>query len=86
MEPSNPYHRLIMYYDSFDICAAHWMFAMLYHDGMGSRTYAKFGQLENLRFRPSPCWSEPRDLEENAREIFRQLVVKRCGIHSTGKG
>ena len=77
------YHRLIMYFDSYDICAAHWMFAMLYHDGQGSRTYAKFGQLENLRFRPSPLWSEPRDLEENAREIFRQLVVKRCGIHST---
>lgn len=72
-----------MYYDTFDICEAHWMFAMLYHDGMGSKTYAKFSQLENLRFRPSPALSEPRDLGENAREIFRQLVVKRCGIHST---
>ena len=86
MEAFNPYHLLIMYFDSFDICAAHWMFACLFHEGQGSRTYAKFCQLENLRFRPAPQWSEPRDLEENAREIFRQLVVKRCGLHSTGKG
>ena len=86
MDAFNPYHCLIMFYDSHDICAAHWLFACLYHDGQGSRTYAKFSQLENLRFRPAPSWSEPRDLEQNAREIFRQLVVKRCGIHSTCKG
>jgi hypothetical protein len=73
-----------MYWDRFDICAAHWMFAMLWHDGMGSATYGKFAQLERLRFRPSPFWSEPRDLDENAREIYRQLVVNRCGIKSTG--
>jgi hypothetical protein len=73
-----------MYWDRFDICAAHWMFAMLWHDGMGSATYGKFAQLERLRFRPSPLWSEPRDLDENAREIYRQLVVNRCGIKSTG--
>ena len=71
-----------MFFDSFDICAAHWMFAYLYHEGQGSQTYAKFGQLERLRFKPSPLWSEPRDLPDNAREIFRHLVVKRCGVHS----
>ena len=73
-----------MYYDSFDICAAHWMFAMLWHGGQGTKTYAKFGQLERLRFSPAPSWCDPRDLEENAREIYRQLVVKECGLHSTG--
>ena len=73
-----------MHWDRFDICAAHWMFAMLWHEGMGSVTYSKFAQLERLRFSPAPSWSEPRDLEPNAREIYRQLVVARCGICSTG--
>lgn len=73
-----------MYWDRFDICAAHWMFAMLWHDGMYSATYSKFAQLERLRFSPAASWSEPRDLEPNAREIYRQLVVARCGIRSTG--
>jgi hypothetical protein len=72
-----------MYWDRFDICAAHWMFAMLWHDGQGSATYAKFSQLERLRFSPAPRWAEPADLEANAREIYRQLVVTRCGLHST---
>lgn len=74
-----------MYWDRFDICAGYFMFAMLWHEGQGSATYGKFAQLERLRFRPSPLWSEPRDLPENAREIYRQLVIKRCGIHSTGR-
>ena len=73
-----------MYWDRFDICAAHYMFAMLWHEGMGSATYAKFSQLERLRFRPSPSMSQPSDLEPNAREIYRQLVVARCGLHTTG--
>lgn len=73
-----------MYWDRFDICAAHWMYAMLWHDGMGSATYAKFAQLERVGFRPSPLWSEPRDLDTNAREIYRQLVVNSCGLKSTG--
>ena len=72
-----------MYWDRFDICAAHWMFAMLWHDGQGSATYAKFSQLERLRFSPAMGWAEPADLEANAREIYRQLVVSRCGLHST---
>jgi hypothetical protein len=72
-----------MYFDRFDICAALWMLAMLWHSGQGSATYAKFAQLERLRFKPSPLWSVPADLPENAREIYRQLVVNHCGMHST---
>jgi hypothetical protein len=73
-----------MYFDRIDICLAHWAFAVAWHEGMGSATYAKFSQLERLRFRPGPLQSEePRHLGDNAREIYRQLVVKRCGIHST---
>ena len=72
-----------MFYDSFDICAAHWLFASLYHGGQNCPIYRKFGQLENLRFRPAPSWAEPRDLPENAREIFKLLVVNHCGLKST---
>jgi hypothetical protein len=59
------------------------MFAMLWHGGQGSETYAKFAQLERLRFSPAMAWSVPADLPENAREIYRQLVVNLCGTHST---
>lgn len=73
-----------MFYDSFDICAAHWLFASLYHGGQGCPIYRKFGQLENLRFRPALFGShQPRDLSENGREIFKQLVVNHCGVKST---
>ena len=72
-----------MYFDRFDICEAHFMFAMLWHGGMGCPIYWKFGQLERIGYRPSPLLSDPRDLTENAREIYRQLVVAHCGTHST---
>ena len=72
-----------MYFDRFDICEAHYMFAMLWHDGMWGEIYGKFGQLERMQFRPSPCLNGPKDLTMNGREIYRQLVVNRCGIKST---
>ena len=59
------------------------MFAMLWHGGIGCPIYWKFGQLERIQFRPSPCLSEPKDLTMNGREIYRQLVVNLCGIKST---
>ena len=72
-----------MTFDRFDICEAHYLFASLFHGGQGCEIYAKFAQLERLRFRPSPLLSDPKDLNGNAREIFRQLVVNHCGIHTT---
>ena len=72
-----------MYFDRFDICEAHFMFAMLFHGGMGCPIYWKFAQLERVGYRPSPLLSRPSDLTENAREIYRQLVVDHCGTHST---
>ena len=73
-----------MYFDRFDICVAHWAFAVAWHEGQGSATYAKFAQLDRIGFAPGGQSEEPRYLGDNAREIYRQLVVKRCGIHSTG--
>ena len=64
-----------MYFDRFDICSAHWMFAVHWHSGQFSDTYRKLGQLENMGFSPSPLWSEPSDLNENARAIYEQLVA-----------
>ncbi len=73
-----------MYWDRFDICLAHWAFASAFHGGQGSHLYSKLGQLERMRFRPGACQSgQPKDLGDNAREIYRQLVVKHCGIKST---
>ena len=72
-----------MYFDRFDICQAHFVFAMLWHDGMCGKIYGKFGQLERIKFRPNPYLSEPKDLNLNSREIYRQLVVNLCGIKST---
>ena len=75
-----------MYWDRFDICLAHWAFACDWHGGQGSATYAKLGQLERMRFSPGACQgTEPRDLGDNAREIYKQLVIAHCGgIKSTG--
>ena len=64
-----------MYFDRFDICEAHWMFATLYHSGQGSRLYQKLCQLERMRFTPSPGLHGPEDLEENGREIYEALVA-----------
>ena len=72
-----------MYFNRLDICEAHFMFAMLWHGGQDCPIYWKFAQLERLGHRPSPLLSDPRDLPENAREIYRQLVVNYCGIKST---
>ena len=74
-----------MFFDRFDICEAHYLFACLYHEGMWSKTYAKFAQLERIGFRCAPGIENPKDLSENGRWIFRDLVVARCGLHSTVK-
>ena len=63
-----------MYFDRFDICEAHYLLAMLWHDGMGSSLYAKFAQFERIKFRPSRMLSSPRDLTENGLEIYEQLL------------
>ena len=69
-----------MYFDRFDICLAHWAFACSWHAGQGSATYAKLGQLERMRFSPGVSQSgEPRYLGDNAREIYKQLVIAHCG-------
>ena len=74
-----------MYWDRFDICLAHWAFACDWHGGQGSATYAKLGQPERIGFSAGMGQgSEPRELGDNAREIYKQLVITHCGgIKST---
>ena len=69
-----------MYFDRLDICLAHRAFACDWHSGQGSATYAKLGQLERMGFWPGAAQgTEPRDLGDNAREIYKQLVINHCG-------
>ena len=62
-----------MYWNRFDICEAWWVFASLYHGGQYSEIYKIFGRLARMQFRPSRGLGLD-SLEENAREIFEQLV------------
>ena len=64
-----------MYFDTIDICSAHFLYAMLWHEGQFSKTYEKFAQLERIGFRPSPLLNGPEDLTENAREIYNNLCA-----------
>jgi hypothetical protein len=73
-----------LYFDRFDICLAYWAYATHWHGGQFSDTYAIFGRLERMGFRPGCRSDRPADLGDNAREIYRQLVVKFCGLHRTG--
>jgi len=71
-----------MYFNRLDILTAYWLFLSQYHGGQGSRDYQRLSWILSV-FSPSPMWSRPRDLPENAREIYRALVVKYHGVHST---
>ena len=63
------------YFDRFDICSAHYVLAMLWHGGTGCSLYAKFAQLERIKFRPSPMLSGPEYLTDNGQEIYQQLLI-----------
>ncbi len=65
-----------MTWNRFDICEAWFTFAMLYHNGQWSDDYLIFGRLEAMKFKPSPSLSDERDLTENGRAIFDNLVSR----------
>lgn len=64
------------YFDRFDIAEAYYVFASLWHNGQDSQEYAIFGRLSRIGFKPSPMLGAPEDLEENAQEIYLDLVEK----------
>ena len=62
-------------WNRFDICEAWYLFATDWHEGQGSDTYAIFGRLSRMRFRPSPMLST-RTLSANGRLILATLIRK----------
>ncbi len=60
-------------WNRFDICEAWYLFASEWHQGQGSDTYAVFGRLDRMRFRPSPMLST-RSLSPNGRLILAGLI------------
>ncbi len=62
-------------WNRFDICEAWYLFASEWHQGQGSDTYAIFGRLDRMRFRPSPMLSR-RTLSANGRLILATLIRK----------
>ena len=60
-------------WNRFDICEAWYLFAGEWHEGQGSDTYAIFGRLDRIKFRPSPMLST-RSLSPNCRLILAGLI------------
>ena len=60
-------------WNRFDVCEAWYLFACDWHEGQGSATYAIFGRLDRLGFRPSPILST-RSLSPNGRLILAGLI------------
>ncbi len=72
-------------WNRFDICEAYYVFASEWHEGQYSPTYAIFGRLDRLGFRPSPLLSR-RSLSPNARLILANLILnirsQRTGVRA----
>ena len=67
-------------WNRFDICEAYYLFASEWHEGQGSTTYAIFGRLDRLGFRPSPLLSK-RSMSPNGRLTLANLIRK-AGVRS----
>ncbi len=63
-----------MYWNRFDICEAYYLYAMLYHEGQSSDGYAILGRLDAMGFTARIRLRTEKDLENNARVIFDNLV------------
>jgi hypothetical protein len=61
-----------MSFDRFDICAAYYLYGMLYHNGQFSKEYKYLGRALKCGFNPGPLFSF-RSLSDNGKAIFRQL-------------
>lgn len=61
-----------MYFDRYDVCEAWYLFLCDYHEGQGSRFYARLSKMSTY-FSPSPMLSY-ETLNENGRVIYDNLV------------
>ncbi len=64
-----------MYWDRFDIVAAHYFFCSDFHSGQWSEKYEKLCRITKY-FRPSPLWKSIYDVSDNAVEIYNNLIIK----------
>lgn len=64
-------------WNRIDICEAWYLYATLFHGGMGSPEYRIFGRLERLGFKARPSLRWWGNLSENAQEIYHRLVRAR---------
>jgi hypothetical protein len=62
--------------DRFDICAACYVFAVLWHGGQFTTVYAYLGRLEKAGFKPSHSLQSCKLENENQRAIYRSLCLK----------
>lgn len=65
-----------MYFDRFDICEAHYAFAVDYHGGQWSPEYAILGRLQRMGYRPGFGGVTYDALTENGKAIYDNLVSK----------
>ena len=63
-----------MYFDSFDICEAWYLWLSFNHGGQGSREYQRLSKMTRY-FRPSPFISYDR-LSENGKEIYDGITAR----------
>jgi len=63
-----------MNYNQFDIATAYYLYFSHYHGGQWCGYYARLSAMTQY-FRPSPLLHDENDLNENAREIYDNLVA-----------
>jgi hypothetical protein len=61
-----------MSFDRFDICEAWYLYLSHWHNGQGSREYARLSRLLSY-FTPRDSLCDECDLSDNARCIYEQL-------------
>jgi hypothetical protein len=66
-----------MRFDSWDICDAYYMYAVLYHEGQGSWAYKIFARLDGIGYTPGRGpGSLALNMSPNAKAILKALVRK----------
>ena len=71
-----------MYFDRFNICEAYYAFAVDYEIGGDAYTTSKRGIFQRLRrmhFKVSPLFKGYESLDDNGKDIYRQLE-ERYGV------
>lgn len=63
------------YFDRFDVVEAHFLFYRNYHRGQNSKEYLRLSRIKRY-FRPSPLLLLVKDLTNNGKAIYSDLIKK----------